>query len=438
MTRLLISVLLSLSLINPLWAADRILLRLHGSNTIGALLGPEMVKSWLHQQHYTGIRQQTTAPQEMVISATSAKGEKVAVSIKAHGSSTSFQALDRGDADVGMASRPIKHKEVVQLARFGKMDSPDSEFVVGLDGIAVIVNRQNTLQKIDKAVLARIFSGEISNWSQLGLGTAPIHVYARDDKSGTYDTFKHLVLGKKHPLVGNAKRFESNANLSDAVSLDPNGIGFVGLPYVRQSRALAVSDGGTAAISPDTFTVATEDYALARRLFLYLPQHPANAVARDFVQYALSRKGQEVVAQTGFISQEIVSGTAVAAGKGHPEYNKLTDGAKRLSLNFRFHKGSAFLDNKARQDVKRLVEYLSRDENRGKELILIGFSDRNEDIPMKSLGLSIQRADGVADVLINEGVPPNKVRGLGPAVIIASNETEEGKEKNRRVEVWLR
>ena len=438
MIKILTSALLCLSLITPTWAADRILLRLHGSNTIGALLAPELVKAWLKQQHYTAISQKTTAPQEMLINATSPSGETVAVTIKAHGSSTSFQALDHEDADVGMASRPIKAKEVVQLARFGKMDSPESEFVVGLDGIAVIVNRDNPLKLIDKAVLARIFSGEISNWSQLGLKSAPIHVYARDDKSGTYDTFKHLVLGKEHPLTGTAKRFESNANLSDAVSVDPNGIGFVGLPYVRQSRDLAVSDGGTAAIKPNPFTVATEDYALARRLFLYLPQHPSNPVARDFVEYALSKKGQDVVAESGFISQEIISGTAIADVREHPEYQRLIDGAARLSLNFRFHQGSALLDNKARQDVKRLVEYLSRNENHGKELILVGFSDRNEVIPMHSLGLSIQRADGVADVLISEGVAPNKVRGFGPAVIIAANDTEQGKEKNRRVEVWVR
>jgi len=442
MRSVLISVALTLVLnflsINTSWAADRILLRLHGSNTIGAQLAPELVKSWLNRQDYTGIRQQTTAPQEMLITATSPLGEKVGVTIKAHGSSTSFRALDAGKADVGMASRPIKQKEIVKLARMGKMDSPSSEFVVGLDGIAVIVNRDNPLTHIDKSVLARIFSGEISNWSQLGLSRAPIHVYARDHNSGTYDTFKHLVLGKKHPLIGNAKRFESNANLSDAVSVDPYGIGFVGLPYVRQSKALAVSDGGTAAIKPDPFTVATEDYALARRLFLYLPEKPANVVARDFVDYALSKRGQDVVAQTGFISQEIISGSAIAAGKNNPEYQQLVRGAERLSLNFRFHQGSALLDNKARQDVKRLVEYLSRDENRDRELILVGFSDLNEVIPMQSLGLSIQRADGVADVLISEGVAPNKVRGLGPAVIIASNKTEQGKEKNRRVEVWVR
>jgi phosphate transport system substrate-binding protein len=301
----------------------------------------------------------------------------------------------------------------------------------------VIVHPGNPLAEIGKEQLMRIFSGEIRNWRVLGGPAAPIHVYARDNKSGTYDTFKHLILNKQHPLIGTAQRFESNANLSDAVAKDPNGIGFVGLPYIRHSRALAVSDGGTA-IKPDAFTVATEDYALARRLFLYLPERPLNTVAQEFIRYALSLSGQQVVAETGFVSQEIVKGTALAADRSLPDYHSLIEGAERLSLNFRFHQGSAHLDNKARQDIQRLVAYLSRQENRSKELILVGFADKNEVIPMYSLGLSVARADGVADVLINNGVAPKKVRGLGAEANVASNDTEQGRYKNRRVEVWIR
>lgn len=428
---------LSLLLAIPAVSAERMLLRLHGSNTIGAALAPELIKSWLKQQGYTQIVQKKTAAEEMLVTAVSKDGQEVAVSIKAHGSSTSFKALGAGEADIGMSSRPIKDKEVALLASLGRMDSHASEFVLGLDGIAVIVHRDNPLKNVSKEQLRQIFSGELRDWKQVGGEAGLINIYARDDKSGTYDTFKSLVLGKKNPLVKDARRFESNAELSDAVSADRNGIGFVGLPYIRQSKALAVEDGG-AAIKPDAFTVATEDYALARRLFLYLPEKPMNATARKFVEFSLSNSGQQVVAEIGFVYQEIISGSAVAAGRDHSDYRFLTQGAERLSLNFRFNRGSALLDNKARQDVKRLVDYMSQEENRKRELILIGFSDHNEVIPMHSLGLSIERADSVADVLINLGVGPDRVRGMGSAVMIASNETPEGREKNRRVEVWIR
>ena len=144
-----------------------------------------------------------------------------------------------------------------------------------------------------------------------------------------------------------------------------------------------------------------------------------------------------MVADSGFVSQEIISGSLSAAVE-HPEYNSLISGAERLSLNFRFHQGSALLDNKARYDIKRLTAYMAKQDNRKRELILIGFSDSNEAIPMQSLGLSVQRADSIADVLLGLGVAPRKVRGYGPAVTVASNENSRGREKNRRVEVWLR
>lgn len=427
---------LLLTLTQACQAAELQRLRLHGSNTIGAKLGPALVKEWLQANDYREIRVEQTAEQEQRIRAVAEDGKEIVVEIAAHGSSTGFRALEAGIADIAMSSRPIKEKELQKLAAKGTMNGPKSEFVIGLDGIAVVVHRDNSLKQISKAQLRKVFSGEIRDWSELGGIPGPIQVYARDHNSGTFDTFKSLVLGKHAPLIENALRYESNADLSDAVSVDRGGIGFVGLPYIRQSKALAVSDDIPLAITPDRFTVATEDYVLARRLFMYLPEK-AGALAHSMVEFAVSRAGQEVVAETGFVSQEIITGH-INVGVAHAEYYTLVKGAQRLSVNFRFHQGSTRLDNKAKRDIQRLADYLALADNRRRELILVGFSDSNEAIPMHSLGLSIQRADGVADVLLAKGVAPYKVRGYGPAVTVASNETSRGREKNRRVEVWLR
>lgn len=81
----------------PAMSAEQMLLRFHGSNTIGAALAPELVKAWLKRQQYREIAQQKTAAEEMLITAVSDEGNKVAVSIKAHGSSTSFEALAAGE-----------------------------------------------------------------------------------------------------------------------------------------------------------------------------------------------------------------------------------------------------------------------------------------------------------------------------------------------------
>src|SRR5208337_3877007 len=111
------------------------------------------------------------------------------------------------------------------------------------------------------------------------------------------------VLQGTGSLTGMAKRFEDSRSLSDSVAADPNGIGFVGLPFVRNARAIAISEQGSQPLLPTRLTVATEDYPLSRRLYLYTPSNPVNPLTRDFIRFALSSRGQEVVAQNGFVEQ---------------------------------------------------------------------------------------------------------------------------------------
>jgi len=421
------------------YANDVMLLRLHGSNTIGAELGPELVKSWLYHKGYTDIRVKRIKSEEIEISARDLNGDKKLVEIHSHGSSTGFKSLKNGVADIGMSSRPIKSKENNSLKKFGDMTSESSEFVVGLDGIAVIVNKSNTISEIDKETINKVFSGKITQWSQLNERlSGKINVYARDKKSGTYDTFKALVLGKKTPLISTAKRYESNAELSDDVSKDIHGIGFVGLPYVRKSKALAVAEQGTLAKVPKSFDIATEDYALARRLYLYSANTGSNNAIKSFIDFSLSKKGQDVVGETGFISQNPRS-QIVDLNSGFPEeYLNLTKQSERLSINFRFKKGTTMLDNKSKRDVKRLVDYVSKSENNSKKVMLFGFSESSESLPVFALDLSVYRVDWVSDLLVRKGIDPVSVRGYGDAIPVASNEDAGGRHKNRRVEVWLK
>lgn len=183
----------------------------------------------------------------------------VGVELHSHGSSTGFTDLLAGRADLAMSSRPITDEE---RQRLGEV----REIVIALDGLAIIVRPSNALAQIKLRELRRVFAGEINDWSQLGGRPGRIALHARDDRSGTYDTFRSLVLGSA-PLSRQAQRYESTEALAAAVARDPNAIGFVGLAGVR---ALAVADGAQAR-APSAREVAVENYALARRLFLYAP-----------------------------------------------------------------------------------------------------------------------------------------------------------------------
>ena len=436
--KIFLSILFLVTNVATAMAADNsTTLRIHGSNTVGADLVPELIQDWLNTKGYAVIKNQETAKEERLMSAFNADGNEIKVEIHSHGSSTAFADLAAGKADLGMASRPIKNKELDALKFLGPLDAPGSEYVIALDGLSIIVHPNNQLHQIQLNELRNIFSGKISDWSQLGLPKGKIKVHARDDNSGTYDTFKTLVLGENTSLVANAKRYESNTLLSAAVAGDANAIGFVGLAYVRNAKALAVADTGANSIYPTPFNVSTEDYALSRRLFLYVPSISVNPLAKEFAEFALTRNGQDIADAVGFVSQNIVLNKPPLPTDVPDEYKALTLNAQRLSVNVRFRPGYVTLDNKAIRDVKRLIDFMERPENHDRKLMLFGFADAKEDIPLASLALSVNRADTVADYLIANGIGPFAIRGYGQAMPVTNNETDHGRHYNRRVEVWI-
>ncbi len=410
----------------PVTSSTQASLRLCGSNTIGAQLAPALVSAFLKGNGSSDVKVTANGTDESSITGAT-NGETQLITVKAHGSATAFEGLRDGSCDIGMASRKIKDTEAQSLSNLGDMTSPANEHVLGLDGIAVIVNRANPVSSLTMQDLANLFSGN---------GERKIQLYARDEKSGTYDTFKALVLGNR-ALASNAKRFEDSRALSDAVANDPNGIGFVGLPYIGSAKAVAVSERGTRALLPNKFTVATEDYLLSRRLYLYTSSSP-KPLARKFVDFALSKAGQDVVAESGFVEQNVqIETTAEAVSDASPQYQQITRGAQRLSLDFRFRTGSSQLDNKSLVDTDRVTGLLSDLHYTGQNVLLLGFAD-GTGAPAKNLALSKERAKAVADNFGQRGITPGLVTGFGADMPIASNDTDEGRQKNRRVEIWIK
>ena len=409
--------------------------RLHGSNTIGEKLAPLLLEGFLKQQNIQNYTWTRTTPLERVLHY-SIDDKPYAIELKAHGSSTAFSALKNSAADIGMSSRRIKASEVSQLAGIaGQLNKLGNEHIIGLDGLAVIVNQNNTVKALSSKTLARIFSGEINNWSQIGGASLPIKLYARDLHSGTWDTFKNLVL-KKHnkQLSQQAERYESSSQLSTLVSQDEAAIGFIGLSYVLHNKAIAISASKqSSAIFPTRFTVGTEDYALSRRLYFYTPTSASNVV-KDFAHYALSTQGQEIVADAGLISQNIKLEQVYPFPEAPKKYQHYASTAKRLSLNFRFDYATKDLDNKGKRDLLRLVDFM--EEHQGRRVVLMGFSD-SIGAQLRNSRLSYKRAKSVELALTSRGIAVLAVEGMGEALPIANNNTEEGRKRNRRVEVWL-
>ncbi len=413
-------------------------LRIQGSNTINAQLGPALVEGLMRQQGLQALqRLPGTQPNETRVAGATATGQAVVVEIAAHGSGTGFSALKTGSADIAASSRPIKDQEAQELKALGDLKSPESEQVIAIDGVAVILHPGNPLRQLSTLELARIFSGEIRDWQEVGGTAGAIHLYARDEQSGTYETFKELVLTRNGKnLARQAKRFESSEQLSDEVSNDRNGIGFIGLPYVRHAKAVAVADGESKAMLPTVSLIATEDYPLSRRLYLYVPPKANHDWAQALVHFAQSPEGQAIVARSGFVAQTVQAMKVQTTAQMPEDYQALTRKAERLSVNFRFAQGSARLDNKAQLDLRRVTDYLKSHRKLNQQVTLVGFGDAKSDSARATL-LSRLRAMAVRRELQKSGVTFHEILGVGDEMPVAGNDADDGRIKNRRVEVWV-
>ncbi|MEQ4314845.1 phosphate ABC transporter substrate-binding/OmpA family protein [Pseudomonas syringae] len=421
----------------PMASGDAPVLRIQGSNTINAQLTPALVEELMRQQGMQAVRSLPSAVNELRVVGTTPTGQLVSIDIAAHGSGTGFSALKAGNTDIAASSRPIKDQEAKDLAGLGDLKSAAGEQIIGIDGVAVILNPGNPLRQLDTVQLARIFSGEVKYWSEVGGNPGAIHLYVRDEKSGTYETFKELVLAKYgKQLAANALRFESSEQLSDEVSKDVNGIGFTGLPSVRHARAVAIADGESRPMLPTTSLIATEDYPLSRRLYLYVPPAGHQRWAQALVHFAQSADGQAIVARSGFVAQTVQALKVQPTAQMPADYQALTRKADRLSVNFRFAQGSARLDNKAQQDLKRVADYLKAQDKLDQHVTLVGFGDAKSD-PARATLLSRLRAMAVRRELLKSGVTFREILGLGDEMPVANNDIDDGRIKNRRVEVWV-
>ncbi len=418
-------------------AKATILFEMKGSNTIGESLAPGLVEEFLRAEgaSRTGIVE--THAVEKTVLGQFADGSIKGVDIKAHGSSTGFKALAAEDTDIAMSSRRIKDKEREQLHNlYGDLKSVDSELTIAVDGLAVIVHPQLDVNTLDTETLARVFAGEIRNWQEIGGPNQKISLFARDDNSGTFDTFKSLVLSRHQlKLSDYAKRYESSGELSDMVYNTPGAIGFIGLSYVNDNKPLALSETGVdLSFKPNLFTVSTEDYVLSRRLYMYFPANNQNTHARRFMQFVQQDQAQTVVEQTGLISLKVNDATIRFNRNYPPRYLNMITDSKRLSITFHFDKGTDELDNKAKLDIQRLVNYVEKHQL--EDLFLFGFTYESE-VEEADKDDSKRLARIIARELENSGVNPFYVQGYGSKGAIASNNTENGRNKNRRVEVWV-
>ncbi|MEX0975248.1 MAG: phosphate ABC transporter substrate-binding protein [Bacillota bacterium] len=210
--------------------------------------------------------------------------DRPAVNVQGGGSSAGARAALSGAAQVGTMSREL-----------GEGEDELTAVVIAHDAIAVVVNPANPISGISVEDLKGVFSGEITDWSQLGGSAGRISVISREEGSGTRSAFEELVM-KGTVVAKTAVVQDSNGAVRETVAQDEKAIGYISLGLV-DSNVKPLSIGGT---RPSVETVKEKSYTLVRP-FLFVTKGEMAPQVKQFVDYVLSPDGQKVLAAEGLV-----------------------------------------------------------------------------------------------------------------------------------------
>lgn len=226
-----------------------------------------------------------------------ARNPGTTIQVTGGGSGVGLAALINGTTDIAASSRPIRTSETNSLkSRFATLGHA---VPIARDGLSVYLHASNPIKELTLQQIREVYTGRITNWNQLGGPNAPIILYSRENSSGTYIYFRDVVLLGKD-FSPRAQTLQGTAAVVNAVSKDPNGIGYGGAAYAKGIKFAAVKkDAASPAYLPTLENVRGGQYPISRFLYLYLRAKPSG-VARQFIDWALTAEGQALVSKVGY------------------------------------------------------------------------------------------------------------------------------------------
>jgi len=250
------------------FAEDKLVIK--GSDTLGAKMVPQLAEAY------------------------KAAGNDVSFEIAAEGSSTAFTNLLAGTGDIGMSSRNIKDSEVDSFTAKGQ---EIKDWTAAYDMIGVIVNEKNGVKELALKQIEGIFTGGITDWSEVGGQAGPISVYTRNTSSGTYKSFQGMAMQKKD-YGSDTQKMAGNEQIAEEVSKNARGIGYVGLAYTKKDGIKALKVDGVKLKARNA-----SNYPISRSLHYYTIKGKISEAAQKFLTWATSTKeAAEVVDRVGFIA----------------------------------------------------------------------------------------------------------------------------------------
>ena len=437
---------------------------IYGARTVGDVLMPNLLRGYAQSVGALFKIEGTEEASERIVTLTDPDGRvRAEIVLQAKGSASAFQALADGVAAIGMTDRRMDDAdlEVLAIAEIPELRDTPNEVVLGVDGIVFITHPDNPVRDLSAEDIARIYSGEVTSWLELGGGDVPIAVHSfgtdSDDRAFLVGA---LVTPNGRAENDNITRWNTSQEIVDAVMGYPGSIGFVPRWQAPSNGVNLIAIRETCGLlsSPTDFQIKSEGYALSRRIYAYTPAADTHPEAKAFLAWAQSDAAQPWIKKSNFVDAELermqlpdMGMMLIHTVASEPDFDpglyvemmRALRTAERLSISFRFTTGSSTLDVESERNLSRLAKRIEDGELNGFEVLLIGFADSIGE-QQKNTELAQERADTVrailAGALSNETIDRIRLDTLsfGELLPMSCNSSEVGRARNRRVEVWIR
>ena len=436
---------------------------LSGSATMGAVLLPALIEGFALRNGFEAKRV-VSGSTRFSYQLRNKASEKVIANFNFRVTNTDegFADLLANEADIVMALREIRSSERQRArdAGMGDLTGPNRSRVLALNAVVPIVSSGNPVRSISAPQLAAVFAGEIVNWSDLGGPNAPIDLHLPSARTGLGQAVEDQVMKPAKLGFGDGiVRHVRGVDLAQAVAASPFAIGIAS--YAETGNAQVLTLRGTCGFTLQAArrSIKTEDYPLTAPMFLYLPARRLPKVGREFLAYTRGPSAQIVIRRAGFVDQaaeEIPiadqgSRFANAINTAGPEVSleelqrmvRTLSSMSRLSTSFRFEAGSVRLDAQSRSNVQQLARSLELGKYDARRVMFVGFSD-GDGAAKANREIALRRADAVRRAVSKAAETANLDRvqldldAFGEALPMACDDSEWGRQANRRVEVWVR
>jgi phosphate transport system substrate-binding protein len=228
---------------------------------------------------------------------------EITIDITGGGSAIGIEALINGETDIANSSREMKPLEILRAKKKGVNPIP---IMFSVDALAIITHSKLGVDSLSTEQLEQIFSGEITNWNQVGGPDLSIVIYARDTLSGTYSYLKDKFV--RAPYSAKVKQLHGNAEIVNAVQNNKAAIGYAGVGFLMDENgkpngsiwAMPIYIKGSRAYSPyEVAAVKKGEYVLTRPLYQYINGKPKTQIY-EFIMSELTLRGQEITKKHGY------------------------------------------------------------------------------------------------------------------------------------------